>query len=217
MSLTDRRETRALRRTSQRSRLSSSCPIPGMSARRNISPRSASRRLATTSAGAAFAAGLPDGGMTRAAVLSHIAELVAATDLPFNADYEAGFAATRDELHDSAVRCIATGVAGFSIEDYTGDAHSALLRRPGSGRSHPRRARGDQRQRRARAADGAQRDGAARPSRRAERGFASPRRLCGGGRRRALRARAAHRRRDRPGRARRRPVAGQCAGGLRRG
>lgn len=82
------------------------------------------KALATTSAGAAFAAGLADGGMTRKAVLAHIGDLVAATDLPFNADYEAGFAATRDELHESVVRCIATGVAGFSIEDYTGDSHA---------------------------------------------------------------------------------------------
>ncbi len=59
--------------------------------------------------------------MTRKAALAHIGDLVAATDLPFNADYEAGFAATRDELHESVARCIATGVAGFSIEDYTGD------------------------------------------------------------------------------------------------
>jgi 2-methylisocitrate lyase-like PEP mutase family enzyme len=78
------------------------------------------KALATTSAGAAFAAGLPDGGMSRAAVLAHIGELVAATDLPFNADYEAGFATTHEGLHESVVRCIATGVAGFSIEDYTG-------------------------------------------------------------------------------------------------
>ncbi len=80
------------------------------------------KALATTSAGAAFAAGQPDGGMTRAEVLRHIAELVGATDLPFNADYEAGFAATREELYESVSRCIAMGVAGFSIEDFTGDA-----------------------------------------------------------------------------------------------
>jgi len=79
------------------------------------------KALATTSAGAAFAAGKPDGGMTRAEVLRHVTDLVAATDLPFNADYEAGFAATRDELYESVTRCIATGVAGFSIEDFTGD------------------------------------------------------------------------------------------------
>ncbi len=82
------------------------------------------KALATTSAGAAFAAGLPDGAMARKAVLAHIGELVAATDLPFNADYEAGFAATRDELHESVARCIATGVAGFSIEDCTGDSRA---------------------------------------------------------------------------------------------
>jgi len=87
------------------------------------------KALATTSAGAAFAAGLPDGGMKRAAVLSHIGELVAATDLPFNADYEEGFASTRDELHESVVRCIATGVAGFSIEDFTGDSKSPFYGR----------------------------------------------------------------------------------------
>ena len=126
------------------------------------------KALATTSAGAAFAAGLPDGGMTRKAVLAHIGDLVAATDLPFNADYEAGFAATRDELHESVVRCIATGVAGFSIEDYTGDARAPFYGVQGSGRPHPRRARRDQRQRRARIVDGAQRDGTARPSRRAQ-------------------------------------------------
>ena len=84
------------------------------------------KALATTSAGAAFAAGLPDGGMTRAAVLAHITALVAATDLPFNADYEAGFAATRDELHESVVRCIATGVAGLSIEDSPNNAKTPL-------------------------------------------------------------------------------------------
>ena len=82
------------------------------------------KALATTSAGAAFAAGKPDGGMTRAEVLRHIAELVGATDLPFNADYEAGFAATREELYESVSRCIATGAAGFSIEDFTGDARA---------------------------------------------------------------------------------------------
>ena len=85
------------------------------------------KALATTSAGAAFAAGKPDGGMSRAEVLHHIGDLVGATDLPFNADYEAGFAATRDELHDSVSRCIATGVAGFSIEDYTGDARAPFF------------------------------------------------------------------------------------------
>jgi len=77
--------------------------------------------LATTSAGMAFAAGRPDNGVTRAYALAHIAELVDASPLPFNADFEAGFGSTPDEIHDSARLCIGTGVAGFSIEDYTGD------------------------------------------------------------------------------------------------
>jgi 2-methylisocitrate lyase-like PEP mutase family enzyme len=85
------------------------------------------KALATTSAGAAFAAGKPDGGMTRAEVLRHVSDLVAATDLPFNADYEAGFAATRDELYESVTRCIATGLAGFSIEDFTGDSSAPFF------------------------------------------------------------------------------------------
>ena len=85
------------------------------------------KALATTSAGAAFAAGRPDGGMTRAAVLAHIAELVAATDVPFNADYEAGYAESREELRESVDACIKTGVAGFSLEDYTGDPRAPFF------------------------------------------------------------------------------------------
>ena len=79
------------------------------------------KALATTSAGMAFAAGRPDSGVTLAYALRHIGELVAATPLPVNADFEAGFAATPDELHENARLCIGMGVAGFSIEDYTGD------------------------------------------------------------------------------------------------
>jgi 2-methylisocitrate lyase-like PEP mutase family enzyme len=85
------------------------------------------KALATTSAGMAFIAGRPDNGVTRAYALHHIGELVAATDLPFNADYEAGFAATPDEVYESARLCIATGAAGFSIEDYTGDRQAPFF------------------------------------------------------------------------------------------
>jgi 2-methylisocitrate lyase-like PEP mutase family enzyme len=85
------------------------------------------KALATTSAGMAFAAGRPDNGVTRAYALRHIGELVAATSLPFNADFESGFAPTADELFESAKLCIGTGVAGFSIEDYTGDAKAPFF------------------------------------------------------------------------------------------
>jgi 2-methylisocitrate lyase-like PEP mutase family enzyme len=82
--------------------------------------------LATTSAGMAFAAGKGDGAVDRAYVLSHIRDLSHATDLPLNADFEAGFAGDADGVHESARLCIGAGVAGFSIEDYTGDPAAPL-------------------------------------------------------------------------------------------
>ena len=82
--------------------------------------------LATTSAGMAFAAGLPDGGVSRAYALKHIGELAAATDLPINADFEAGFARDAEGVHESARLCVGAGVSGFSIEDYTGDRKAPL-------------------------------------------------------------------------------------------
>jgi 2-methylisocitrate lyase-like PEP mutase family enzyme len=82
--------------------------------------------LATTSAGMAFAAGLPDGGVSRGYALKHIGELAAATDLPINADFEAGFARDAEGVYESARLCVGAGVSGFSIEDYTGDPAAPL-------------------------------------------------------------------------------------------
>jgi 2-methylisocitrate lyase-like PEP mutase family enzyme len=82
--------------------------------------------LATTSAGMAFAAGRPDGAVDRAHALSHIRDLAAATDLPLNADFEAGFARDAEGVHESARLCVGAGVSGFSIEDYTGDRNAPL-------------------------------------------------------------------------------------------
>jgi len=81
------------------------------------------RALATTSSGFAFARGLPDGeaGVTRQALLAHIAELVAATGLPVNADFQAGYGGDPEAVGESVRLCVATGVAGLSIEDATGD------------------------------------------------------------------------------------------------
>jgi 2-methylisocitrate lyase-like PEP mutase family enzyme len=78
------------------------------------------KALATTSAGFAFSRGLPDNNVSRDAVLAHIAEIVAATDLPVNADFEGGFARDPDGVAESVRLCAATGVAGLSIEDSTG-------------------------------------------------------------------------------------------------
>src|SRR5271166_1672443 len=82
--------------------------------------------LATTSAGMAFAAGKADGAVDRAYVLSHIRDLAHATDLPLNADFEAGFARDAEGVHESARLCVDAGVSGFSIEDYTGDPAAPL-------------------------------------------------------------------------------------------
>jgi 2-methylisocitrate lyase-like PEP mutase family enzyme len=84
------------------------------------------KALATTSAGFAFSRGLPDNGVSRDAVLAHIAEIVAATDLPVNADFEGGFAHDPEGVAESVRLCAATGVAGLSIEDSTGDREQPL-------------------------------------------------------------------------------------------
>jgi len=78
------------------------------------------RALATTSAGAAFSLAIPDGRVPRDDMLSHIRALVEATDLPVNADFGSGFADDPGGVAENVRRCVATGVAGLSIEDGTG-------------------------------------------------------------------------------------------------
>ncbi len=88
--------------------------------------------LATTSAGFAFSRGLPDAdwAVPRATMLAHIAEIVAATNLPVNADYESGYAHEPEGVAESVRLCIETGVAGLSIEDSTGDRSKPLYDLP---------------------------------------------------------------------------------------
>lgn len=78
------------------------------------------KALASTSAGAAWALGQGDGGMTRDQVLDHLRMLSAATDLPVNADFEAGFADRPEGVAESVKLAVETGVAGLSIEDRIG-------------------------------------------------------------------------------------------------
>ncbi|MGY2733561.1 isocitrate lyase/PEP mutase family protein [Sphingomonas sp. UYP23] len=80
------------------------------------------RALASTSAGAAWAAGKADGELSRDEVLAHLRMLVAATDLPVNADFENGFADAPDEVAANVAMAVDTGVAGISIEDWSGSA-----------------------------------------------------------------------------------------------
>jgi 2-methylisocitrate lyase-like PEP mutase family enzyme len=75
------------------------------------------KALATTSAGHAHSQGFADGAQSRNDVLAHFRELAAATEVPLNADFENGFADAPDGVAENVTRCIATGVAGLSIED----------------------------------------------------------------------------------------------------
>jgi 2-methylisocitrate lyase-like PEP mutase family enzyme len=78
------------------------------------------KALATTSAGFAFSRGKSDGVLPRDEMLAHIREIVEATALPVNADFMAGYADDPEEVAANVRLCIATGVAGLSIEDNTG-------------------------------------------------------------------------------------------------
>ena len=84
------------------------------------------KALATTSAGFAFSRGKRDGDVPRDEMLAHIREIVKATSLPVNADFMAGYADDPEEVAANVRLCIATGVAGLSIEDNTGRTDSPL-------------------------------------------------------------------------------------------
>jgi 2-methylisocitrate lyase-like PEP mutase family enzyme len=75
------------------------------------------KALATTSSGYAHSQGHADGALDCDAVLAHFGELAAATDVPLNADFEDGLADDLGGLAENVTRCVATGVAGLSIED----------------------------------------------------------------------------------------------------
>lgn len=79
--------------------------------------------LATTSAGFQFSQGQADTvlGLSCETALAHIAEMVNATELPVNADFQSGYAHEPEGVAANVARCIDTGVAGLSIEDATGE------------------------------------------------------------------------------------------------
>src|SRR4051812_13968392 len=85
------------------------------------------KALATTSSGCAWARGRPDGGMSRDEVLAHLREIVEATSLPVNADFENGYGTDAEHVAQSVRMAVETGVAGLSIEDSTGDAANPLF------------------------------------------------------------------------------------------
>ncbi|MHB1833658.1 MAG: isocitrate lyase/PEP mutase family protein [Solirubrobacteraceae bacterium] len=79
------------------------------------------KALATTSSGFAATLGRLDGSVTREEALAHAAALASATGLPVSADLESCFADDAVGVRATAAGAVAAGLAGFSIEDFTGD------------------------------------------------------------------------------------------------
>lgn len=86
------------------------------------------KALATTSAGVAFTMALPDTdwAVPRDSMLTHIRTIVEASDVPVNADFEAGYAHEPEHVAANVRLCVATGIAGLSIEDASGDKQRPL-------------------------------------------------------------------------------------------
>src|SRR5947208_13417896 len=83
--------------------------------------------LATTSAGHAWSLGRPDNGVRRDEALRHLRQLASAVDVPLNADFEHGFTRDPDGVAVNVRLAAATGIAGLSIEDSTGDPGEPLF------------------------------------------------------------------------------------------
>src|SRR5882757_7538653 len=84
------------------------------------------KALATTSSGFAWSQGHADNAVPRDMMLDHIDQIVAATDVPVNADFEGGYADDPGGVAKNVARCCETGVAGLSIEDSTGHKDKPL-------------------------------------------------------------------------------------------
>ncbi|MGA2187920.1 MAG: isocitrate lyase/phosphoenolpyruvate mutase family protein [Steroidobacteraceae bacterium] len=85
------------------------------------------KALATTSSGFAWSQGRADGRIARDQILLHMESLVAATDVPINADFQNGFGRDAAQVAESVGLAVRTGVAGLSIEDSTGEAERPLF------------------------------------------------------------------------------------------
>lgn len=85
------------------------------------------KALASTSSGFALTLGRPDYGIRRDELLDHLRSLSEAIDLPFNADFEGGFAVEPEEVAANVRLAVETGVAGLSIEDRVFGGDPGLL------------------------------------------------------------------------------------------
>ncbi|MDT4951913.1 MAG: hypothetical protein QOJ02_51 [Acidobacteriota bacterium] len=82
--------------------------------------------LATTSAGFANSLGRLDGQVSRDEVLEHCRSLCVATDLPVSADLENCFADDPAEVGETILLGARAGLAGGSIEDYSGEPSKCI-------------------------------------------------------------------------------------------
>jgi 2-methylisocitrate lyase-like PEP mutase family enzyme len=85
------------------------------------------KALATTSAGFAWTGGNPDNTVGLDQTLAHLRMIAASVDLPVNADFQNGFAIAPENVAANVGLAVQTGVAGLSIEDFSGDPASPLL------------------------------------------------------------------------------------------
>lgn len=83
--------------------------------------------LATTSAGFAWSAGHPDNSVGLEETLVHLRTIAGAVELPVNADFQNGYAIEPAQVADNVVLAAQTGVAGLSIEDFSGDPADPLI------------------------------------------------------------------------------------------
>ncbi|MFF2549815.1 isocitrate lyase/phosphoenolpyruvate mutase family protein [Nocardia sp. NPDC058058] len=84
--------------------------------------------LATSSSALALTLGRKDGvnALSRSEVLANAEAIAASTPLPVSADLESGYGTTPDEVAETFRQAIATGLAGGSIEDASGNIDSRI-------------------------------------------------------------------------------------------
>ena len=83
--------------------------------------------IATSSAGFAWSQARRDNGVSLDAVLMHLRAVAGAVSVPVNADFEGGFAIGADQVAANVSAAAATGIAGLSIEDSSGDTARPLF------------------------------------------------------------------------------------------
>lgn len=83
--------------------------------------------LATTSSGFAWSRGRADNHVTLEETLAHLRSISESVTIPINADFENGFAGEPEAVSANVAAATATGIAGLSIEDSTGESSNPLF------------------------------------------------------------------------------------------